>query len=295
MTRHIRWIALAIVGFAGAGCVSQVQYDHLRDQYKEALVRVTDLEKMVADKDAALKAMRESQGATAADLQTKLEDALNKKRTLEDALAAAEARLRNLGKLDMALPPEVSKELQDLAAANPELLTFDAKRGMLKLAGDLTFDPGSVEIKPAAAAVLTKLAAIINSPAASKFEAQIIGHTDSVRISKPATLAHHPTNWFLSVHRAIAVRDALDKAGVKSERLMVGGYSMYRPVVPNVPGKGAAANRRVEIFLVPNTASSLEAGPEMPAGDGAAAPAPPPAAPERPAPAGPKPGDELYK
>jgi hypothetical protein len=59
MTRHIRWIALDVVAFAGAGCVSQVQYDHLRDQYKEALVRVTDLEKMVADKDAALKAMRE--------------------------------------------------------------------------------------------------------------------------------------------------------------------------------------------------------------------------------------------
>src|SRR5262249_1394324 len=61
------------------------------------------------------------------------------------------------------------------------------------------------------------------------------------------------TNWHLSAGRAIAVEGVLEKAGVQPVRMGVAGHSEYRPVVSNPAKGGAEANRRVEIYLVPNS------------------------------------------
>jgi hypothetical protein len=52
----------------------------------------------------------------------------------------------------------------------------------------------------------------------------------------------------LSAHRAIGVRDVLVKDGVGADRFMIAGYGEFRPVTAN-GNNGAAANRRVEIYL----------------------------------------------
>jgi chemotaxis protein MotB len=62
----------------------------------------------------------------------------------------------------------------------------------------------------------------------------------------------------LSVHRAIAVKGVLSRAGIAPVRLSVAGYGQFRPVVPN-DSQGARANRRVEIFLVPYSYTAVEA------------------------------------
>jgi chemotaxis protein MotB len=295
-------MVLVLAMLAGTGCVSQVQYDDLMNQYRQAKERNTDLEGQLNQANADLKALREAQNTADADLRMQLAKALKDNAAMKDALADAEAQLRRLqGGIAGPLPEELSKDLQDLADAYPDVLTFDRKRGMVKLAADMTFASGSVEVKPAAAAALAKLAAIIDSPVAANFEAQIIGHTDNVRIARPETLAKHPTNWHLSVHRAIAVKDVLEKSGVGPARMMVGGYSQYRPVAPNIGKKGAEANRRVEIYLVHSTASGVDSGAPADAEAGPAAEpapkadAPKPVGPTGGGPRGPKPGDELYK
>jgi chemotaxis protein MotB len=289
-------MALVLALVSGAGCVSQVTYDDLRNQYRQAVERNTDLEAQLNQANADLKALREARNTADADLRMQLAKALKDKDDLTNTLADVEAQLRRLQGTNGPLPEDLNKELEDLAAKYPELFIFDAKRGMIKIAADLTFASGSAEVKPAAAAALTKLAAIIDSPAAAKFEAQIIGHTDNVRISRPETMAKHPTNWHLSVHRAIAVKDVLEKGGVTPLRMMVGGYSQYRPVAPNLGRKGAEANRRVEIYLVPTTATSIDSGAaDEPAAPAAAEPARPVAPTPGGGPAGPQPGDELNK
>ena len=62
----------------------------------------------------------------------------------------------------------------------------------------------------------------------------------------------HPTNLHLSVHRAIAVRNALVKSGVDATQVRVAGDGEFHPLVTNATG-GTAENRRVEIYLVPAT------------------------------------------
>jgi hypothetical protein len=96
---------------------------------------------------------------------------------------------------------------------------------------------------------LKAFAEIVNSTAAQPFEIVIVGHTDDVRIS-PGTGKKHPTNWHLSVHRAVAVLFVLNQDGVDFKRMAAMGYGEFRPRVPNPPKGGNEANRRVEIYLV---------------------------------------------
>ncbi len=273
------WMMACVLGalaLTSIGCVSQPDYDRLMTAYKQEKEQVVDLQGQVDELRARVKALQEANRPGDQDLLKKLQDALKQKEDLETKVAQMEQQLRALGAETVVLPGSVDQALKDLAAANPELLTYDPKRGMVKFSADLTFDLGSDIVKPAAVRVLDKFAQVMKLPDAAKYEALIVGHTDNVRIAKPSTRAKYPTNWHLSVYRAIAVKDVLAKAGVPQSRFCVAGYGQYRPIVPNGP-HGAQANRRVEIYLVPSTASGVaqsEAG-----ATAAPTPAAPPAAP----------------
>lgn len=152
----------------------------------------------------------------------------------------------------VVLPEPVNLALQELAASMPDVLEFSEQYGMVKLRADLTFAKGSVDVKPAAFDALSRLAGIVNSTGASAFNVYIAGHTDDVPIVQEATKRRHPNNWYLSVHRAVEVEKVLTDAGVDPTRVAVIGFGQFQPVEANAEGnKGNAANRRVEIWLVP--------------------------------------------
>jgi chemotaxis protein MotB len=153
------------------------------------------------------------------------------------------------------LPQGLSDELAKFAAENPDIAEFDSKYGMVKLKSDFTFPPGSAQPKPEAIETLKRLVEILKTPEAREFAVYIAGHTDDMPISRPETKRKHPTNWYLSAHRAIGVQFELAQAGLAPERIAVMGFGEYHPVVPNNPNqKGAQANRRVEIWIVPRGA-----------------------------------------
>jgi len=96
------------------------------------------------------------------------------------------------------------------------------------------------------------LCRILNTDQAKEFDIIIAGHTDDLPILKPETKAKHPSNWYLSAHRAIMVLDVMTSNGIVSERASVRGFGEYRPVVPNeLNKKGNPQNRRVEIYIIP--------------------------------------------
>jgi len=242
---------LALPLIAG-GCVQQDKYDQmlmanrslqeqnvaLQDERDVAKANLDTVRQQLAKATAELNGLKTKYGLVDADLQKMAKD-------------YDELMKRVSGFEFGPLPEDMSKALQDLAAQHPELLTFDQKRGMLRFASDFTFASGSAELTSSAAASLTQLAHILNTPTASNFEVRVIGHTDNVPVSKPDTRAKHPTNWHLSAHRAISVASALMSSGVTPTRFQVAGYGEYRPIVPNPSKGGAAQNRRVEIFLLP--------------------------------------------
>jgi chemotaxis protein MotB len=134
-------------------------------------------------------------------------------------------------------------------AANNEMVTYDASRGIVKFKSDLLFKSGSADVLPAAEEAVKSLCGILNSEQAKEFDIIIAGHTDDQPIRYSAS--RHPTNWHLSTHRAISVLKVMEASGVESKRMSARGFGEFRPVVPNEPNKkGNAQNRRVEIYIV---------------------------------------------
>ncbi|MCK5113896.1 MAG: OmpA family protein [Phycisphaerae bacterium] len=151
------------------------------------------------------------------------------------------------------LPAELNMALIAFARANPQIAEFDPALGMIKFKSDLTFNPGSDQVKPKAVATLKKLVKILNTPEGKRFAVYVAGHTDDVPIGK--SKRRHPTNWYLSAHRAVGVQQVLEKkAGLAGNRIAVVGFGEYHPVEPNETkgGRkvGSQKNRRVEIWIV---------------------------------------------
>ena len=274
MKRLQTWMILAAVAWVATGCVAQREADDLKTLYRNSQSQVLDLQEQLAEANARIAALTGGADSEA----DALAQALAERDRLRSALDDAEERLRNAG--GVVLPPELNDALSQLADANPDLMSYDAEHGMIKLRSDLTFALGSADVNAGATSSLSKLAGIFNSPAAKPYEVRVVGHTDNVPIKNVGTRAKHPTNWHLSVHRAISVMQVLAKAGVPFARLGVCGYCEYRPIVPNTKG-GTEANRRVEIYLVAmNKASAQAAQPEAAAPSTAEPEAAPEAKPE---------------
>jgi chemotaxis protein MotB len=245
--------------FLSAGCVSRDEFLRTEFARRKAAERADALERDLADernKTLALEAERE---AMRRELDTKT--AMNETLTEENArLSSFVAKLQSqldeamkgIGRVEVVevkLPPELDKALQDLAARYPDQIEYDAEHGAVRWKSDLTFAKGSAEIQSTVQDSLRAFAEIVRSPAASQFDVMIVGHTDNLRIG-PVTGRSHPTNWHLSSHRAIAVMAALRNYGIGETRMGCMGYGEFRPRVPNPPRGGEERNRRVEIFLV---------------------------------------------
>jgi chemotaxis protein MotB len=224
------------------------------------------LERVNAE-NAQLRADKQNLSASLATFQGKLDakDALimqtnQRNEQLEAAILEIKSRYEEAmnsrgGIVAGPLPQGLSEELAKFAAENPDIAEFDSKYGMVKLKSDFTFTPGSANPKPEAVETLQKLVEILQTPEAKEFAVYIAGHTDNMPIARASTKRKHPTNWYLSAHRAVGVQQELAKAGLAPERIAVMGFGEYHPIVPNKPNqKGAEANRRVEIWIVPRGA-----------------------------------------
>ena len=152
------------------------------------------------------------------------------------------------------LPVELSTMLEDFAKGS-DMITYDPATGVVKFKSDLLFEKGSDVVAPSAVESVKSLCTILNSEQGKEFDIVVAGHTDDLRIARPETREKHPTNWYLSAHRAISVLDVMIENGIAPERISERGFGEFRPVAPNEPNKkGNPANRRVEIYIVPKGA-----------------------------------------
>ncbi|HPY77353.1 MAG TPA: OmpA family protein [Anaerohalosphaeraceae bacterium] len=248
--------SVALIGLLTIGGCCNPGLDELRAQNRLQQDRITELENSLTqcgiNLDKCLKDKEALAGLGGADLEAKnaliaaLEADLEKKKAM---IAQMQAQLLASG---APLPPDLNIKLQEFAKTS-DMITFDEATGSLKFKSDLLFDLGSDKVAAGAVSSLKQLAGIMNSPEGNAFDMVIVGHTDDVPIKKASTLQSHPTNWHLSVHRSISVLNVLTSAGLSPDRFAVKGFGEFRPVEPNKPNKGgSAANRRVEIFIVPS-------------------------------------------
>lgn len=250
----------AVVFSTLLGCVPQQKYDDLLTAYRS--------------KEQDSLSMRESLDSVRANenlLRTQLTDArghLDHLETMTSEQAAELAQMeqdfhglsQRITSLRVAaLPPELNARLTMLRDQYPGVLSFDEATGMLRFSADMTFGSGSASLSSDGANAVAKLAAILNSTDGVPFDLELVGHTDNVPIGRPETRRNFPTNMHLAVGRAISVRRELVKDKVAAGRMKVGGWGEHRPVSVNPATGGSTTNRRVDLYLIPSTGSTVQA------------------------------------
>ena len=271
MTRMHRivssFLPLTVLAIA-VGCVPQEKYNAARLALGAANERFASADAQAKAATAESDALRRQVESMMANSGSQSGLADNFRQQLV-ALQARNAKLeadyekamQNTGNVTV-LPDVVNNALTEFANKNPDLVDFDASRGIVKFKSDVTFNTGSADVRSDARTAIARFAEILNSPAASGYELQIAGHTDSQRVSNPATIkAGHTDNWYLSSHRAISVGKELQNQRVDSRRIAVVGYADQHPIASNASEAGRAQNRRVEVLILPSQIRTAAAAP----------------------------------
>jgi outer membrane protein OmpA-like peptidoglycan-associated protein len=133
-----------------------------------------------------------------------------------------------------------------LPAANALIASYQPPApppSMIELDSLSLFKSGSAVLNPGSNRVLVSAVELIKANRSKRV--LIAGHTDNV--------GNAASNRTLSEARAAAVRDWLaDASGISPTRFAIQGYGDTRPKASNETEAGRAANRRVEITLVPD-------------------------------------------
>ena len=126
--------------------------------------------------------------------------------------------------------PEIKEETK-------EVLDFAMKA--------VQFHSGSSDLTDSSYDILDQIVDIMGQYPA--YSLRIEGHTDNI----PIKTARFPSNWELSVARAVNVVKYFAEVGnIDPHRLSAVGYGESRPVVANDTASNRAKNRRVEILLI---------------------------------------------
>jgi chemotaxis protein MotB len=145
-------------------------------------------------------------------------------------------------------PGAYEKAVQEIRerARRPELAGLEIEEretGLAIRASDvLVFARGSADIKDDFLPILDLVAETIRLRPG---KVSVVGHTCDLPISTDA----FPSNWELSIVRAVSVTHCLEERGVNPEWLYAYGFADQLALVPNVGEETRRRNRRVEIFI----------------------------------------------
>ncbi|MDR0424106.1 MAG: OmpA family protein [Clostridiales Family XIII bacterium] len=178
------------------------------------------------------------------DLQLPYPDAGKEGEAGDEEKAAAEAAARQLGNLYESLAEYVSdNNLQDTIAVE-----FQGENVLVTLKNDVWFESGSAEVTAGMYSQGQMLANLIqsNQTPSSPLEVIVAGHTDNV----PSNSARYPSNWYLSLVRAVNFLTVLLSDGdLNPSYFSTRGYGEYHPIASNDTAEGRQQNRRVELLI----------------------------------------------
>ncbi|MDX7985946.1 DotU family type VI secretion system protein [Xenorhabdus sp. 12] len=150
-------------------------------------------------------------------------------------------------------PPTLNLQymLRNESAAGLLSVADLADRSTVTLSGDGLFNTGSAQIKSNYLNILRHIAEAMNK---LQGEILVVGYTDD----RPMHSTIFSSNYTLSLARAKAVRQELQRYLDQSERVKTEGKGASNPLVPNDTPNNRAKNRRVEITLLVSPANQME-------------------------------------
>lgn len=261
--------ALAFIAALGAGCVSKSKYEELEAKLKETQsaldnrsaeaqtlqsslqkesAKTSDLSKKATNLEAKASSLEKTVSSVNKD-KSMLETSLNKVQTDNDKLRTALAEMeRNKAESDKRVA-----EYQDLLAKFKSMIDSGKLRVrivdgrmVVALNSDLLFKSGSSNLTSDGTKSVQEVAGLLQSLSDKSF--QVEGHTDNVAIRS----GKFSSNWDLAAARAISVVQKMIEAGMPAERVSAASFGEHKPAQVNDTKEGRAANRRVEIVVVPD-------------------------------------------
>ena len=247
--RALLLIALAI------GCVPKKKYTELQaelDQTKASLQQKSDEATSLQAALASEQASSAQLGAELAALNAKYANLLQDKSALASDVAQMQAALAELAARKSQADARIKEfqslldKFKDLINAGRLKIKIVAGRMVLELPTDILFGSGSSSLSKEGKAAILEVAAVLATITDREF--QVEGHTDDV----PIRTEQFPSNWELASARALNVVRTLAEGGVPVGRLSAASFAENRPVDTNKTKEGKAANRRIEIVVVPD-------------------------------------------
>ena len=133
------------------------------------------------------------------------------------------------------------RELRARTAGTDVQVTRQGDDLLLNIPSGINFAYNSAAVQPQFQRTLDQVASVLGEY--NRTYIDVYGHTDST--------GSDSYNQGLSDRRAAAVADYLATRGVQSARIATRGFGETQPIATNETEEGRAANRRVEIKIVP--------------------------------------------
>jgi chemotaxis protein MotB len=231
-------LLIAVAGLV-IGCgPSQQEWEATLQELENAKAEAADLKKQLDDRIGALEAEN-------ADLRDQL-DGFDEKYANQKELLEQLKKQEALAKERLKIISDMLSKFESLIKAGKLKVKIRDGKMLLELPSAVLFKSGESNLSKDGEKTLAEVAPVLASIKNREF--QVAGHTDNQPIKK----SEFESNWELSVARALKVVTFLEKSGVKPKNLSVAGYSQYQPVADNSGPKGKAANRRIEIVVMPD-------------------------------------------
>ena len=139
------------------------------------------------------------------------------------------------------------RDLRARTAGTDVQVTREGDNLVLNIPSGITFAYNSADVQPQFRRTLDQVAETLAQYNQTYID--VYGHTDST--------GSDAYNQTLSERRARSVADYLSAHGVQAARIGTRGYGKTQPIASNDTDAGRAANRRVEVKIVPITQNDL--------------------------------------
>jgi chemotaxis protein MotB len=242
-----------------SGCVTQGTYDALKADDDAAHATLDQREKELAETKASLAGKSSDLDKLKADLaavskeKSKLEADLSaassSQAELKGNVEAMKKTLADLAKRKEEAEARVAEfkglldRFKGLIDAGKLKVKMVEGKMVLSLASDILFASGSSNLSKDGKAAVAEVSQLLASIPDRKF--QVEGHTDNVPSAGRS-------NWDLGSARALNVLKTMVEAGMPPNRISAATYGDSQPAKPNDTPEGKAANRRIEIVVVPD-------------------------------------------
>jgi flagellar motor protein MotB len=125
-------------------------------------------------------------------------------------------------------------------------ITSKGGKTIVSLGSTVNFKSGSRELTEEGKRTLDKIIKVLKNHASERI--QVEGNTDNKPLPRGSKIKD---NWHLSFERALTVLKYLNKGSLGKTQFVAAGLSDRNPVKPNTTDANRAANRRVDIVVMP--------------------------------------------